>query len=109
MRWTAKASSSGSVVGDDLAPGGLTDEHPALIRRLAAQIKQALPNTPYDLIFIDDGSTDDSWQVINDLNAADPAARAHLQDDPADLPKLLEKIDADLDVVVGWKVERSGC
>jgi glycosyltransferase involved in cell wall biosynthesis len=31
---------------------------------------------------------------------------ADLQDDPADLPKLLEKIDAGLDVVVGWKVER---
>ena len=103
---------------------------------LAAQIKEALPDTPYELIFVDDGSTDDSWQVINDLNAADPAVRgvrlrsnfgkamalaagferaradiivmmdADLQDDPADLPKLLEKIDAGLDVVVGWKVER---
>jgi glycosyltransferase involved in cell wall biosynthesis len=103
---------------------------------LATQIKQALPDTPYELIFVDDGSTDDSWQVINDLNADDPAVRgvrlrsnfgkamalaagferaradiivmmdADLQDDPADLPKLLEKIDAGLDVVVGWKVER---
>jgi glycosyltransferase involved in cell wall biosynthesis len=103
---------------------------------LAAQIEEALPDTPYELIFVDDGSTDDSWQVINDLNAADPAVRgvrlrsnfgkamalaagferaradiivmmdADLQDDPADLPKLLEKIDAGLDVVVGWKVER---
>ena len=103
---------------------------------LAAQIKEALPDTPYELIFVDDGSTDDSWQVINDLNGADPAVRgvrlrsnfgkamalaagfecaradiivmmdADLQDDPADLPKLLEKIDAGLDVVVGWKVER---
>ncbi len=103
---------------------------------LAAQIRQALPDTPYELIFVDDGSTDDSWQVINDLNAADPVVRgvrlrsnfgkamalaagferaradiivmmdADLQDDPTDLPKLLDKIDAGLDVVVGWKVDR---
>lgn len=103
---------------------------------LAAQIKEALPDTPYELIFVDDGSTDDSWQVINDLHEADPAVRgvqlranfgkamalaagferaradivvmmdADLQDDPADLPKMLEKTDEGLDVVVGWKVER---
>lgn len=78
MRRTTKAGSSGSVVGDDLVPGGLTDERPALIRRLAAQIKQALPNIPYALTFVDDGSTDDSWQVINDLNAVDPAVCADL-------------------------------
>jgi glycosyltransferase involved in cell wall biosynthesis len=103
---------------------------------LAAQIKAALPDTPYELIFVDDGSTDNSWQVISDLHAADPAVSgvrmrsnfgkamalaagfdraradvvvmmdADLQDDPADLPKMLEKINAGLDVVVGWKVER---
>jgi len=103
---------------------------------LAEQIKDALPDTRYELIFVDDGSTDTSWQVINDLHEANPAVRgvrlrsnfgkamalaagferaradiivmmdADLQDDPADLPTLLEKIDAGLDVVVGWKVER---
>lgn len=104
---------------------------------LATQIKDALgPDTSYELIFIDDGSTDDSWQVINDLHEHDPAVRgvrlrknfgkamalaagferarseivvmmdADLQDDPADLPKMLDKIKGGLDVVVGWKVER---
>jgi len=103
---------------------------------LAEQIKAALPDTPYELIFVDDGSSDSSWQVIGDLHAADPAVHgvrmrsnfgkamalaagfdraradivvmmdADLQDDPADLPKMLEKINAGLDVVVGWKVER---
>lgn len=103
---------------------------------LAAQVKEALPETPYELIFVDDGSTDESWNVIGELNESDPAVRgvrlrsnfgkamalaagfqsaradvivmmdADLQDDPADLPQMLEKIDAGLDVVVGWKVER---
>jgi glycosyltransferase involved in cell wall biosynthesis len=104
---------------------------------LAAQVKDALgPEISYELIFVDDGSTDNSWQVIRDLHESDPAVRgvrlrnnfgkamalaagferaradivvmmdADLQDDPADLPKMIEKIEGGLDVVVGWKVER---
>ena len=104
---------------------------------LAAQVKEALgPDTAYELIFVDDGSTDQTWRVIEDLHESDPAVRgvrlrknfgkamalaagferaraevvvmmdADLQDDPADLPKMLEKIGQGLDVVVGWKVDR---
>lgn len=104
---------------------------------MAEQIREALaPDTTYELIFVDDGSTDDSWRVINDLHEADPAVRgirlrknfgkamalaagferaradivvmmdADLQDDPADLPKMLRSIEDGLDVVVGWKVNR---
>jgi len=103
---------------------------------LAAQIADALADKPYELIFVDDGSTDDSWEVIGQLNEANPAVRgvrlrsnfgkatalnagfdraradvvvmmdADLQDDPADLPRMLEKLHGGLDVVVGWKVER---
>lgn len=104
---------------------------------LAAQVKEALgPEISYELIFVDDGSTDDSWEVIVDLHESDPAVRgvrlrhnfgkamaldagferaradivvmmdADLQDDPADLPKMIEKIEGGLDVVVGWKIQR---
>ncbi len=103
---------------------------------LAAEVKDALGDTPYELIFVDDGSADSSWEVITQLHEADPAVRgvrlrknfgkamalsagfervradvvimmdADLQDDPADLPKMIEKIESGLDVVVGWKVER---
>ncbi len=89
-----------------------------------------------DLVFVDDGSTDDSWQVIGQLAARDPrvhairfrrnfgkaaalaagfdAARgelvftldADLQDDPAELPRFLAEIAGGLDVVSGWKVTR---
>lgn len=103
---------------------------------LASQVKQALGDTVYELIFVDDGSTDRSWEVIKELNDADPAVRgvqlrknfgkamalsagferaradivvtmdADLQDDPADLPAMIQQIEGGLDVVVGWKVER---
>ena len=104
---------------------------------LAEQVKAALgPEASYELIFVDDGSTDDSWQVIQKLHQSDPRVHgvrlrknfgkamalsagferaradivvmmdADLQDDPADLPRMIEKIEGGLDVVVGWKVKR---
>ena len=86
--------------------------------------------------FIDDGSTDDTWEVITKLHADDDRVRgvrlrknfgkamalaagfaraggeivitmdADLQDDPVDLHAFIAKIEEGLDVVVGWKVAR---
>ena len=88
------------------------------------------------IIFIDDGSTDRSWSKIRALAESDPrvkgirfrrnfgkaaalsagfaAARgkyvltldADLQDDPAEIPHFLAKLEPDLDVVSGWKQVR---
>jgi glycosyltransferase involved in cell wall biosynthesis len=104
-----------------------------LARRIDAAIG-AVEN--YELLFVDDGSTDNTWEVIGQLHREDPRVRglrlrrnfgkamalasgfsecrgevlvmmdADLQDDPVDLPRLLEKVRTDLDVVVGWKVSR---
>jgi dolichol-phosphate mannosyltransferase len=92
----------------------------------------------YDLeiIFIDDGSTDGSWKLIERLAAADPRVRgirfrrnfgkaaalsagfdaaqgelvitldADLQDDPREIPRFLAEIDKGLDCVSGWKQVR---
>lgn len=90
----------------------------------------------FELIFVDDGSTDESWKVMQRLVEADPRVRAvrlrknfgkamglsagfsrvrgeivimmdaDLQDDPAELPKFIEKIEEGYDVVVGWKLKR---
>lgn len=90
----------------------------------------------FELIFIDDGSTDGSWNVIGDLSgehrevsgirfrrnfgkaaaltAGMRASRgeqilmmdADLQDDPAEIPTFLKKLEAGYDVVNGWKERR---
>jgi len=89
-----------------------------------------------DIVFVDDGSSDASWDVIERLAAADPSVRgvrfrrnfgkaaalsagfshvrgelvmtldADLQDDPHEIPEFLAKMDAGLDVVSGWKKVR---
>ena len=89
-----------------------------------------------EIIFVDDGSRDGSWRVIRDLATHDArvsgirfrrnfgkaaaltaglaAARgelmlmmdADLQDDPAEIPRLLAKLDEGFDVVNGWKQRR---
>lgn len=104
---------------------------------LATRIDEALKDRePYELIFVDDGSSDDSWKVMTELSEKNPAIRAvrlrknfgkamalsagfsrvrgeivvmmdaDLQDDPAELPNFIAKIEEGFDVVVGWKVKR---
>lgn len=104
---------------------------------LASRVRASLDGLrTYEIIFVDDGSTDNSWEVITDLGREDPRIKgvrlrknfgkamalsagfqrargdiiftldADLQDDPADLPAFLEQLDNGMDVVVGWKVQR---
>jgi glycosyltransferase involved in cell wall biosynthesis len=92
--------------------------------------------TDYELLFVDDGSADGSFGVLEELAAADPrvkvlklrrnfgqtpALRAgidwssgdvlvtmdgDLQNDPADIPKLLEKLAEGYDAVFGLRKAR---
>jgi glycosyltransferase involved in cell wall biosynthesis len=105
---------------------------------LLAEIDTALSPLarPYEVVFVDDGSTDRSFAIMEELAGADErvrivkmrrnfgkaAALAHgfaacrgeavvtldgdRQDDPAEIPKLLAALDAGHDLVSGWKQSR---
>ncbi len=105
-----------------------------LCRRLHASL--APLGKTYEIVLVDDGSTDGTWPVLTRMAAELPgfelirfrrnygqtaamsagfhAARggvvitldADLQNDPADIPKLLERIDKGFDVVSGWRKDR---
>jgi len=107
---------------------------PELYDRLTASLEEIA--LPYEIIFVDDGSTDASWQIITDLNDQDQrviglrhranfgkaqalsngfaAARGDvvitmdgdLQDDPDELPRFLDMLDDGYDLVSGWKQRR---
>jgi glycosyltransferase involved in cell wall biosynthesis len=108
------------------------------LRALHAELSEvaAAKGFELDIIFIDDGSSDDSWRVINELAQGDLRVRgirfrtnfgkaaalsagfkmargelvmtldADLQDDPHEIPRFLEKIHGGLDVVSGYKQVR---
>ena len=105
-----------------------------LVDELQAGVRSSVSR--YEIIFVDDGSTDDSWKKIEELanreavvsgirlrrNFGKAAALtagmkvatgnlilmldADLQDDPAEFPALLQQIQAGYDVVNGWKQRR---
>src|SRR5579863_1935339 len=90
----------------------------------------------YEVIYVDDGSTDDSFQQLSKLAAIDTHVRVvklrrnfgqtaaisagihhsagevlvfmdgDLQNDPLDIPRLLAKLDEGYDVVSGWRKDR---
>jgi glycosyltransferase involved in cell wall biosynthesis len=91
---------------------------------------------PFEILFVDDGSLDDSWEVIRKLAEADTRVRGirfrrnfgkaaaltagfraakgltiftldgDLQDNPAEIPRFLAKLDEGFEVVSGWKRTR---
>jgi len=105
---------------------------------LAGEIRSALAESgwSYEVIFVDDGSSDGSAEVLGRLAAADPRVRvlihrrnagqsaalwsaiqaargeiavtldADLQNDPADIPRVLAELDPDCAVVSGIRARR---
>jgi glycosyltransferase involved in cell wall biosynthesis len=91
---------------------------------------------PYEVIVVDDGSTDDSFQILRQLQAVDDRLRVirfrrnfgqtaafaagfdyargrvivtsdgDLQNDPRDIPALVAALDRGYDIACGWRKDR---
>lgn len=115
------------------------NEHESLTT-LHRRITEVMRDRPerFEMVFVDDGSTDASIKVLTGLHREDPNVRVvqlrrnfgksaaysagferargeiivtldtDLQDDPAEIPAFLDKIDQGFDVVTGWKYEGKG-
>src|SRR5574341_2291411 len=105
---------------------------PELYDRLKKVIS---PYNSRDIIFIDDGSRDNTYEILRQLHEKDPAVKiirlrrnfgqtaalsagfdyargdiivtmdGDLQNEPEDIPKLLGKIDEGYDMVCGWRAD----
>jgi glycosyltransferase involved in cell wall biosynthesis len=107
------------------------------VRDLHREVSEALDGLPHEIIYIDDGSTDKTPYVLEDLAEKNPEVHlvcfrrnfgksaalgagfsrvkygavatmdADLQDDPREIPRMLEKlIEEGVDLVSGWKRDR---
>jgi glycosyltransferase involved in cell wall biosynthesis len=107
------------------------------IMPLHEALSEALRGREYELVFVDDGSTDGSLEELTSVAATDQdhvvvielrrnfgqtaaiaagidhsrgdvivTIDADLQNDPGDIPLLIEKIEEGYDVVSGWRIDR---
>jgi len=108
------------------------------VERLFLQLAAVLNGLerPYEILFVNDGSTDGTTEILDQLAARDPRVKVlhfrrnygqtaaldaglhaasgeaivtldgDLQNDPTDIPKLLAKLDEGYDLVHGWREKR---
>lgn len=101
------------------------------IRQACESLRQS-----YEMVFVDDGSDDQTFDILEEIHSQDPCLKAlrfrknygqtaamaagfeyaggevvvsmdgDLQNDPADIPVLLKKMDEGYDIVCGWRKNR---
>lgn len=106
-----------------------------LLHQQLASVSTRLP-AKWEFVFVDDGSEDGTWEALQALRAEDPRVRlirfrrnfgqtaamacgidaargeilvtmdGDLQNDPADIPRLMDKLEGGYDVVCGWRYRR---
>ena len=108
------------------------------VRDLYIEVTRALTafGRPYEILIIDDGSTDETFSVLASLQAGDARLRVirfrrnfgqtaafaagfarargryivtmdgDLQNNPADIPAMVKRIDEGADIVAGWRKDR---
>ena len=106
-----------------------------LTKRIDEQLKPL--KKEFEIVFIDDGSTDNSYEILLQLRETHPEIKviqfkrnfgksaalsegfktatgeivitmdADLQDDPEEIPRLIKEIENGLDLVSGWKKKRN--
>lgn len=111
-----------------------SDSLPTLYKELTKTLRSIDKN--YEIIFIDDGSKDNSYKILKRLKRRNKRIKiiklranfgksyalargfenakgkiiitldADLQDDPGEIPKLIKKIDEGYDLVGGWRKKR---
>jgi len=110
------------------------------IKELHTRLSNVLPaiTEKYEILLVDDGSTDNTFAILKDLNREDKRVKvikfrknfgqsaaisagfgfsrgdviitmdADLQNDPDDIPKLLDELEVgDYDVICGWRFDRA--
>ncbi|HRO40056.1 MAG TPA: glycosyltransferase family 2 protein [Flavobacteriales bacterium] len=103
---------------------------------LLQRLESALAGIDHEVVLVNDGSKDDSFQVLNELVTGKPHLKvidfrrnfgqtaainagiqhatndvlvlmdSDLENDPADIPKLVAELDKGYDVVSGWRRDR---
>ena len=108
------------------------------LRKLHEELTESLVKLgrPYEIIFINDGSTDGSVAILDELSFSDPSVEAvflrrnfgkamalsagfkeargdiiitldaDLQDNPIEIPRFIAGIESGFDLVSGWKFQR---
>jgi glycosyltransferase involved in cell wall biosynthesis len=107
---------------------------PRLYEELTASLERF--GRSYELLIIEDGSTDSSFELLAEFQARDPRLRVirfrrnfgqtaafaagfamargryivtsdgDLQNDPADIPSMVERLERGCDIVCGWRKDR---